>query len=52
VNRLLDTHALLWFLGGDPRLSPAARTAIEDPGNHRFFSVAGAWEAAIKVSLG
>jgi PIN domain nuclease of toxin-antitoxin system len=52
VKLLLDTHTLLWFLGGDARLGPAARAAIEEPGNARLFSVAGAWEMAIKVSLG
>jgi PIN domain nuclease of toxin-antitoxin system len=52
VNLILDTHALLWFLGGDPRLSRRARDAIEDLSNRRFFSIAGAWEIAIKVSLG
>jgi PIN domain nuclease of toxin-antitoxin system len=52
VNLLLDTHALLWFLAGDVRLSTNARTAIEDLGNTRLFSVAGAWEIAIKTSLG
>jgi PIN domain nuclease of toxin-antitoxin system len=52
VNLLLDTHALLWFLAGDPRLSTAARFAIEDAGNTRLFSIAGAWEIAIKASLG
>jgi PIN domain nuclease of toxin-antitoxin system len=49
---LLDTHALLWFLAGDARLTTRARTAIEDLSNKRLFSVASAWEIAIKVSLG
>lgn len=52
MNLLLDTHALLWFLAGDARLSGRARTAIEDLGNRRLFSIASAWEIAIKVSLG
>lgn len=52
MNLILDTHALLWFLGGDPRLSERARAAIEDRSNRRFFSIAGAWEIAIKASLG
>jgi PIN domain nuclease of toxin-antitoxin system len=52
MKLLLDTHALLWFLAGDTRLSPAARAAIEDRSNTRLFSIAGAWEMAIKVSLG
>ncbi|HYW05646.1 MAG TPA: type II toxin-antitoxin system VapC family toxin [Longimicrobium sp.] len=49
---ILDTHALLWFLGGSSRLSTRAREVIEDVSNTRFFSVAGAWEIAIKASLG
>jgi PIN domain nuclease of toxin-antitoxin system len=52
VKLLLDTHALLWFLSGSGRLSATARIAIEDMANERFFSVAGAWEIAIKASLG
>ena len=52
MNLILDTHALLWFVGGDPRLSTAGRAAIEDLANKRLFSIAGAWEIAIKVSLG
>jgi PIN domain nuclease of toxin-antitoxin system len=51
VRLLLDTQALLWFLGGDRRLSAAVRQAIEDLNNERLFSVAGMWEVAIKVSL-
>lgn len=52
MKLLLDTHTLLWFLGGDDRLSRPARDAIEDLGNVRLYSIAGAWEMAIKVSLG
>jgi PIN domain nuclease of toxin-antitoxin system len=52
VRLLLDTHAFLWFVAGDTSLSPAARTAIGDPGNQTFVSIASAWEVAIKVSLG
>ncbi len=49
---LLDTHTFLWFISDDPRLSSAARDAIEEPSNRRFLSVASLWEMAIKVSLG
>ena len=49
---LLDTHALLWFYLGDPRLSDQARTVIEDAANTKFVSPASYWELAIKVSLG
>jgi PIN domain nuclease of toxin-antitoxin system len=52
MRLLLDTHAFLWFVLNDPRLSPNARTAIGDPGNDVFLSPASYWEVAIKVSLG
>ncbi|WP_230842552.1 type II toxin-antitoxin system VapC family toxin [Gloeobacter morelensis] len=48
----MDTHAFLWFVGGDPRLSDRARMAIKDLANTRLLSVASAWELAIKVSFG
>jgi PIN domain nuclease of toxin-antitoxin system len=28
---LLDTHAFLWFVAGDAKLSARARTLIEEP---------------------
>jgi PIN domain nuclease of toxin-antitoxin system len=49
---LLDTHALLWFIGGDPKLSGAARESIVDPANSKYVSAATPWEIAIKTSLG
>ncbi|HEX8671487.1 MAG TPA: type II toxin-antitoxin system VapC family toxin [Longimicrobium sp.] len=52
MRLLLDTHTVLWFLEGNPRLSRTARDLIEDLSNERLFSAAGAWEIAIKVSLG
>jgi PIN domain nuclease of toxin-antitoxin system len=52
VNLLLDTHALIWLLEGDLRLSQTARSAIEDPQNTNFISIATFWEIAIKTSLG
>ena len=52
MTLLLDTHALLWFQGGDRRLSRAAREAIESDDAVRFVSAATVWEMTIKVSLG
>lgn len=49
---LLDTHALIWSLEDSPRLSPAARGAIEDTRNLVLASVASAWEISIKKALG
>ena len=52
MNLLLDTHALIWFLEDDPKLSDRARAAIGDAGNRSHVSDATAWELCIKVSLG
>jgi PIN domain nuclease of toxin-antitoxin system len=52
MRLLLDTHALLWFEGGDRRLSRAARAAIEAEGNDPVISAASVWEMAIKASRG
>ena len=51
MKYLLDTHALLWFLKGDKKLSAKARGLIDNPGNRKFLSIASLWEIAIKVSL-
>jgi PIN domain nuclease of toxin-antitoxin system len=48
---LLDTHALLWFLWADARLSSEAKSLIEDAGNRKLVSIASCWEIAIKVGL-
>jgi PIN domain nuclease of toxin-antitoxin system len=53
VSRLLvDTHALLWWLTDDPRLSEKAREALADPANDVLVSTASVWEIAIKRALG
>jgi PIN domain nuclease of toxin-antitoxin system len=45
---LLDTHAWLWFVLGDPSLGRAARSTIEDPAAQKLVSPASYWEVAIK----
>lgn len=52
MTLLLDTHALLWWLDGDARLSPAARMAIAEPDRRVLVSAASAWEIATKHRLG
>jgi PIN domain nuclease of toxin-antitoxin system len=52
MNLLLDTHAVIWVLAADPRLSARAREAIRDGANEVFVSAASAWEIAIKRALG
>lgn len=49
---LLDTHALLWWLAGDSRLSRRARTAIANESDPVFVSAASAWEVSTKHRIG
>jgi PIN domain nuclease of toxin-antitoxin system len=50
VNALLDTHAFLWWVQDDKRLSARARAFIRD--NDCGVSLVSAWELAIKSSIG
>lgn len=52
MSYLLDTHALLWWLFDDRRLSRRARGVIRDPENRLLASSASAWEIATKHRLG
>ena len=52
MNSLLDTHALLWWVTGNNRLSTAAYAAIDDSSTVVFVSAASAWEIATKHRLG
>jgi PIN domain nuclease of toxin-antitoxin system len=49
---LLDTHALLWWLDGDRRLSSKARRVIANQSNTILVSAASAWEITTKARLG
>lgn len=47
---VLDTHALIWWVNGDVRLVPTAKSAIEDTlaGNGQVLvSAISAWELAM-----
>ena len=52
MRLLLDTHAFLWFVGGDERLSDRAKEAIADLENEVFLSVASLLEIAVKINIG
>ena len=52
MRQLLDANAFLFFIAGDPRLSTAARLAIDDPHSEKLISIATLWEIAIKASIG
>ena len=49
---LLDTHALLWYAGNDPRLPLSVAELIADTSVGLVISRATLWEIAIKDSLG
>ena len=49
---LLDTHAFLWSITGDDRLSETAEKTFLNPENNLYFSAASFWEICIKMSLG
>lgn len=49
---LLDSHTLLWFAWGDPKLSANAQALIEEPSLRKLVSVATCWEITIKAGLG
>lgn len=50
MRLLLDTHVYLWVVVADPRLSAAARAAI-DNAEQVFVSAASIWEIGIKSRL-
>lgn len=52
MRLLLDTHALLWSVTGDRRLSRKAEAALADISAEIFVSAASAWEIATKFRLG
>jgi PIN domain nuclease of toxin-antitoxin system len=53
VRLLLDTHAFLWWVFADPKLSRRARLAIsDDEDNDVLISAASAWEITTKFRIG
>jgi PIN domain nuclease of toxin-antitoxin system len=52
VRLLLDTHAFLWWIADDQRLSPRAAALIGDGSNEVIVSAASAWEIIVKSRLG
>ena len=52
MRGVLDTHAMYWYIEGDPRLSKPAQDFIRDISNEVLISPASYWEIAIKISIG
>jgi PIN domain nuclease of toxin-antitoxin system len=51
MKALLDSHAFLWALSGDTRMSTRAREIFEGPSS-LSLSIVSIWEILIKVQLG
>jgi PIN domain nuclease of toxin-antitoxin system len=51
MRTLLDTHAFLWAIAGDSRMSQSARDIFVGPSN-LSMSIASIWEILIKVQVG
>jgi PIN domain nuclease of toxin-antitoxin system len=49
---VVDTHALIWYLEGSPRLGINARTAMRDPASHLVLPVIALAEACWTVERG
>lgn len=52
MRLLLDTHALVWMLRDDPRLSRAARAAIDEHDCQPIVSAVSGYEICLKHALG
>lgn len=49
---LLDTHALIWWLDADARLSPRVFKLLSDKATQSYVSAVSAWEIATKLRAG
>ena len=49
---LLDTHALIWSIVDDDKLSKPVLKILQDKDNHLFVSAVSFWEIAIKFGKG
>lgn len=52
MNLLLDSHVFIWAYDEQHKLSQIALTAMSNPANALFLSVATAWELQIKMKIG
>jgi PIN domain nuclease of toxin-antitoxin system len=51
-EHVLDAHALVWFLEGNPRLGASARAVIQDPASVLYLPVIALAEACWTVEHG
>lgn len=51
MTYLIDTHAIIWFMKGDPMLSEKAREIILTDYKNCYISIVSFWEMAIKINI-
>ena len=51
MTAILDTHAFIWLMTDDHRLSKASKEFFLNRSNDVILSIASVWEMAIKASL-
>lgn len=51
MKYILDTHAFIWYVLGNPNLSHQAKQII-DTRTGLYFSLASLWEIGIKINIG
>jgi len=52
MKYLLDTHAVIWYMGNSPKLPSKMKEIIGSEDNGIYLCSVSLWEIAIKVSLG
>lgn len=52
MRLLLDTHALLWAMDDESKLSSSAADLLSEFDNSLVLSAASYWEIAVKLALG
>jgi PIN domain nuclease of toxin-antitoxin system len=52
MNFLIDSHALVWALLKDHRLSPRARRIFGEPPGTLHMSIVSLWELSLKITIG
>jgi PIN domain nuclease of toxin-antitoxin system len=52
TKQIVDTHALVWYLKGNPRLGPGAKTILADPGSELLLPMIALAEACWMVEHG
>jgi PIN domain nuclease of toxin-antitoxin system len=52
MKLLIDSHAIVWWMTDDPRLSSVARQMLGSSQHQRFLSLASLWKLSLKVAAG